>query len=105
MHVSSVTGATQLCIFEQWVAPEAGAPTHRHFVEEVLTAIGGEADMWIDETHVAMTCGSSLVIPAGRNHGFRNVGSHTLHIRAILASAILEASSDGGTVQRWLVPD
>ena len=46
---SAVNGAAQLCMFEQWVAPGAGAPTHRHTVEEVLTVISGEADMWIDE--------------------------------------------------------
>jgi hypothetical protein len=35
--VSASNGATQLCIFEQWVAPGTGAPTHSHPVEEVLT--------------------------------------------------------------------
>ena len=35
MVVSAVNGATQLCIFEQWVAPGAGAPTHSHPVEEL----------------------------------------------------------------------
>ena len=102
MHMSAVNGATQLCIFEQWVAPDAGAPTHRHSVEEVLTVIGGDADIWIDETHFAVRCGASLLIPAGREHGFRNIGSETLHIQAILASAIFEASFDSGVVQRWL---
>ena len=37
MVVSAASGAAQLCIFEQWVAPGAGAPTHSHPVEEVLT--------------------------------------------------------------------
>jgi len=36
MLASARTGATALCIFEQWVAPGAGAPTHSHPVEEVL---------------------------------------------------------------------
>jgi quercetin dioxygenase-like cupin family protein len=105
MHVSAVTGATQLCIFEQWVAPGAGAPTHRHLVEEVLTVIGGEADVWIEEKHIILTCGSSLIVPASRKRGFRNIGSETLHIQAILASAIFEASFDTGAVQCWLVPN
>jgi quercetin dioxygenase-like cupin family protein len=39
MLVSARTGATQLCVFEQQVAPGAGAPTHRHPVEEVLTVL------------------------------------------------------------------
>jgi len=37
MLVSARNGATQLCMFEQWVAPGNGAPTHSHPVEEVLT--------------------------------------------------------------------
>src|ERR1700761_5793245 len=46
--VSAANGAAQLCIFEQWVAPGVGAPTHSHPVEEVLTVREGEAEMWID---------------------------------------------------------
>ena len=49
MVVSAANGATQFCIFEQWVAPGAGAPTHSHPVEEVLTVREGEAEMWIGE--------------------------------------------------------
>ena len=41
MLVSARTGATQLCIFEQWIALGAGAPTHSHSVEEVLTVASG----------------------------------------------------------------
>ena len=39
MVVSAQNGADQLCIFEQWVAPGHGAPTHSHPVEEVLTVL------------------------------------------------------------------
>ena len=49
MLVSAGNGAAQLCMFEQWVAPGAGAPTHSHPVEEMLTVLQGEAEMWIDE--------------------------------------------------------
>ena len=107
MHVSALNGATQLCIFEQWVAPGAGAPTHSHTVEEVLSVIAGEADMWIDEQHVVVSSGQSLIVPAGRRHGFRNVGTATLHMHAVLASPILEATFDGSSepVRRWLTPD
>jgi quercetin dioxygenase-like cupin family protein len=106
MHVSARNGATQLCIFEQWIAPAAGAPTHRHPVEEVLTVIAGEAEMWIDEKYVVLTGGQSLIVPADRKHGFRNVGSATLHMHAVLASSILEASFDSSAelVRRWLPP-
>src|SRR6267154_4058670 len=82
MVVSRVNGAAQLCIFEQWVAPGAGAPTHWHPVEEVLTVREGEAEMWIDEERAVLTSGQSLIVPAGRWHGFRNSGTSVLHLHA-----------------------
>jgi quercetin dioxygenase-like cupin family protein len=103
MHVSAMNGATQLCIFEQWIAPGVGAPTHDHPVEEVLTVLEGEAEMWLDENHGVVTAGQSLMIPAGRKHGFRNIGLGTLHIHALLASAIFEATFNGALVQRWQI--
>jgi mannose-6-phosphate isomerase-like protein (cupin superfamily) len=103
MLVSAGNGAAQLCIFEQWVAPGNGAPTHSHPVEEVLTVREGEAEMWLDDTSVIVTVGQSLIVPAGRNHGFRNSGNVTLHIHAVLASAIFESRPEGATepVRRW----
>jgi mannose-6-phosphate isomerase-like protein (cupin superfamily) len=103
MLVSVRNGASQLCIFEQWVAPGNGAPTHTHTVEEVLTVREGEAEMWIDDERIVVSAGQSLIIPAGRHHGFRNSGTTTLHIHAVLASAIFEAMPDGAAemVRRW----
>jgi mannose-6-phosphate isomerase-like protein (cupin superfamily) len=47
--------------------------------------------------------GQSLMIPAGLHHGFRNCGTGTLHIHAVLASATFEATPEGKTeaVRRW----
>jgi mannose-6-phosphate isomerase-like protein (cupin superfamily) len=103
MLVSARNGATQLCIFEQWMAPGVGAPTHSHPVEEVLTVREGEAEMWIDEARVIVCSGQSLIVPAGRKHGFRNSGNATLHIHAVLASSVFEATAEGATdkVRRW----
>ncbi|WP_192253734.1 cupin domain-containing protein [Mesorhizobium caraganae] len=104
MQVSAGNGASQLCLFEQWVQPGVGAPTHQHPVEEVLTVIAGIAEMWIDEGRLTLIAGQSLLIPAQRKHGFRNVGTETLHIQAVLASPIFEATFEGATepVRRWL---
>ena len=106
MLVSAMNGATQLCIFEQQVAPGAGAPTHSHPVEEVLTVREGEADMWIGEVHVTVLAGQSLLIPPLRPHGFRNSGSGALHVEAVLASPIFEALPAGAVepVRRWEKP-
>ncbi len=103
MLVSARNGATQLCIFEQWVAPGTGAPTHSHPVEEVLTVREGEAEMWIGEQRLTVTAGQSLIVPAGRKHGFRNSGAATLHLHAVLASPIFEMTPEGAVepVRRW----
>jgi quercetin dioxygenase-like cupin family protein len=103
MLVSASNGATQLCIFEQWVAPGGGAPTHRHPVEEVLTVREGEAEMWLDEARAIVLAGQSLIVPANRWHGFRNSGTTTLHLHAVLASAVFEATMQGATevTRRW----
>ena len=103
MLVSAVNGAAQLCIFEQWVTPGVGAPTHAHPVEEVLTVLEGEAEMWMDAQRVTVSAGQSLIVPARRNHGFRNSGKVMLHLHAVLASSIFEATPEGATetVRRW----
>ncbi|QPF92841.1 cupin domain-containing protein [Bradyrhizobium commune] len=103
MVTSARNGATALCIFEQWVDPGAGAPTHSHTVEEVLTVRAGEAEMWIEAEHVTVVAGQSLLIPAGRKHGFRNSGPATLHVHAVLASPVFEALPEGarGVTRRW----
>jgi mannose-6-phosphate isomerase-like protein (cupin superfamily) len=103
MLVSASNGATQLCIFEQWIAPGTGAPTHSHPVEEVLTVREGEAEMWLDQERIIVSVGQSLVVPAGHMHGFRNSGTVTLHIHAVLASPVFEATMEGATevVRRW----
>jgi quercetin dioxygenase-like cupin family protein len=103
MVTSRVNGATQLCIFEQWIAPGHGAPTHSHPVEEVLTVRDGEAEMWLDDAREIVAAGQSLIVPAGRQHGFRNSGTTTLHIHAVLASSIFEQSIEGAAevTRRW----
>jgi quercetin dioxygenase-like cupin family protein len=103
MRVSALNGAAQLCIFEQWIAPGSGAPTHSHPVEEVLTVLAGEAEMWLDDVRAIVAAGQSLLIRAGRSHGFRNSGTVTLHLHAVLASPAFEAMPEGATemVRRW----
>ncbi len=105
MRVSAVAGSVQLCVFEQWCDPGKGAPTHLHAVEEVLSVMAGEAEVWVEDETVSVTAGHSVVVPAGRKHGFRNSGTGTLHVMATLASPMFEASFDAaGEVSRRWVP-
>jgi mannose-6-phosphate isomerase-like protein (cupin superfamily) len=104
MRVSALCGSVQLCIFEQWCDPEKGAPTHLHAVEEVLSVMEGTAEIWVESETILASAGQSVVIPAGRKHGFRNTGTTTLHVMATLASPMFEASFDaaGEISRRWI---
>jgi quercetin dioxygenase-like cupin family protein len=104
MRVSAVTGTMQLCIFEQWCDPGCGAPTHLHAVEEILTVLEGQVEVWLDDERSPMTAGQSLIVPAGRKHGFSNTGDATLHVQATLAAPIFEAAFDDAreVSRRWL---
>ena len=104
MLVSAEIGGQQLCIFDQWCDPDLGAPTHLHAVEEVLTVIEGQAEVWVEQETRVVSNDQSVLIPAGYKHGFRNCGDCVLHVRATLASPIFEAAYDDQreTPRRWL---
>jgi mannose-6-phosphate isomerase-like protein (cupin superfamily) len=106
MRISALTGAEQLCLFEQWCQPGTGAPSHSHAVEEILTVLEGRAECWIEDERAALSSGQSVVVPAGRKHGFRNTGRLTLHVQAILAAPIFEAVFDDRheISRRWMLP-
>ena len=100
MLVSALNGASSLCLFEQFVDPGTGAPTHRHSVEEVLTVLAGAAEVWVEDERATLGAGQSLIVPAGRRHGFQNVGAGTLHVQALLAAPYFEAIFDDQTETR-----
>ena len=104
MRVSAIIGSAQLCIFDQWCDPGLGAPTHLHAVEEVLSVISGTAEIWLGDERSIVKAGQSVLIPAGRKHGFRNAAQDTLHVLATLAAPIFEASYDDRAElsRRWV---
>jgi mannose-6-phosphate isomerase-like protein (cupin superfamily) len=103
MRVSALTRAAQLTIFDQWCTAGLGAPTHLHEVEEVLSVIEGEAQIWVEDDSTTVKAGQSVVIPAGSRHGFRNSGENLLHVQATLAAPVFEASYDDRSERsrRW----
>jgi mannose-6-phosphate isomerase-like protein (cupin superfamily) len=104
MRVSALVRSAQLCIFEQFCDPGLGAPIHLHAVEEVLEVMEGEAEITLRGESLVLRANQSIVIPAGARHGFRNIGSGILKVRATLASPIFEASYDDRAEQsrRWI---
>jgi quercetin dioxygenase-like cupin family protein len=82
-------GAEQLCVLEQRSAPGAGAPTHTHFgAEELIVALGGRAEVWVDGVDGELQAGDSIVLPPGSWHGFRNAGPGELHTLAVFAARL-----------------
>ena len=104
MIASAAVGTRQLCVFEQWCEPGLGAPPHLHAVEEILTVLEGEAEIFVGDARQRVPAGQSVVVPAGLKHGFHNCGTGVLHVQAILASPVFEAAYDDQreTPRRWL---
>ena len=94
MRVSALTSAHQLCIFEQFCDPGLGAPIHIHAVEEVLEIMEGEAEVTLRGETTLVRANQSVLVPAGAKHGFLNVGTGILKVRATLAAPIFEATYD-----------
>jgi mannose-6-phosphate isomerase-like protein (cupin superfamily) len=103
MRVSALSGGHQLCIFEQYCDSGLGAPMHIHAVEEVLEVIVGTAEIAVGDDKLIVTANQSVLIPAGKRHGFKNVGAGILHVRATLAASIFEGAYDdkSETSRRW----
>ena len=103
MSISELTGSKELCVFEQWCLPGCGAPMHTHKVEEVLSVIIGKAEIRLGNKTTVLTASEAVIVPAGLEHGFRNVGESELHMQAILAAGYFEAypSPHGEAIVRW----
>lgn len=103
MRVSALLGSKEICIFEQWCAPGTGAPIHSHSVEEVLSVLNGKMEISLGDERATLTKDDSVVVPAGIEHGFRNVGNEELHLQAVLAAPFFEAipSNHGEAIVRW----
>ncbi|BAL76043.1 cupin domain-containing protein [Bradyrhizobium cosmicum] len=96
MRISALTTSHQLCIFEQFCDFGLGAPIHTHAVEEVLEVMEGQAEIHLGGATHIVTANQSVLVPAGIRHGFKNIGTGILKVRATLAAPIFEASYDDG---------
>jgi quercetin dioxygenase-like cupin family protein len=112
LHAGAATGATQLCVLEQWCDPGTGAPTHTHFeVEELIAVLEGEAEFWVDGERRRVPAGETILLPPFSRHGFTNAGEGVLHTLAVFGAAappveyeeepgVVYGIGDAGTVRR-----
>ena len=107
MRNSSLNGSRSICIFEQFIVPGEGAPVHYHAVEEVFEVREGMAEVYLTDRTLTMETNQTLLIPPGLRHGFKNIGTGTLHMRATLASPSFEAAYDDETevARRWVLQE
>lgn len=60
--------------------PGQGPPLHRHPYPETWFLIDGEARIRLDDTTLDAGPGDTATVPAGRWHGFTNVGTGRLRV-------------------------
>ncbi len=78
--VTREVGATSLFIGQQWLQPGDRVLLHTHPVEEALMFLRGSGEACLDGEIVPIGPGTSLYIPPGVPHGFRNTGTTEMHV-------------------------
>ncbi len=78
--VTRQVGSTSLFLGQQWLQPGERVLLHTHPVEEALMFLRGTGEAVLDCETVPIEPGTSLYIPPGVPHGFRNTGADEMHV-------------------------
>lgn len=78
--VTEQVGSTSIFLGQQWLKPGDEVFLHTHPCEEALMFLAGSGEATLADETVAIVPGSSLFIPAGVVHGFRNTGDTEMHV-------------------------
>lgn len=78
--ITEAIGATSLFLGQQWLQPGDEVLLHVHPCEEAVMFLRGSGEAILDDQSVAIVPGSSLFIPAGVRHGFKNTGEDEMHV-------------------------
>jgi quercetin dioxygenase-like cupin family protein len=83
------TGARQLTVIDVTLSPGKGHDFHKHpDQEEVIYAVAGKVEQWIDKEKRILAPGDSAFIPAGVVHASFNVGESEAKVVAILGPCV-----------------
>jgi quercetin dioxygenase-like cupin family protein len=85
--VTYETGATELAVWRNEVAPGEQVRLHSHDCEEVILVVVGQLLAALSDEQHSLGQGDALVVPAGAIHGFTNPGPGSASIVASLGRA------------------
>jgi quercetin dioxygenase-like cupin family protein len=89
-------GLQQLSLWRQTLAAGAATPPHRHDCDEVVLCQAGWGELHIDGQAQRFGAGSTLVLPAGREHQIFCIGPMALEIIGIFgATPVATYGADG----------
>jgi quercetin dioxygenase-like cupin family protein len=84
VKVGPHTGSRLIGLLESDVPPGGGFPGHVHDeYEEAFYVLDGEIEYLIEDTWIPAAAGSTVFVPAGVTHGFRNTGDRPARHLAI----------------------
>jgi quercetin dioxygenase-like cupin family protein len=76
--VNAETGATELAVWLNEVAPGEEVRRHSHDCEEIIYVAAGQLAATLGAESFELARGDALLVPTGQVHGFRNPGpGHT----------------------------
>lgn len=78
--------ARELTVFYERIAPGDRIPLHKHTIEEVFFLDEGRLEVSLGKDRGTIEAGAVVFIPAGVEHGFRNVGDEFARIHAVFPS-------------------
>jgi quercetin dioxygenase-like cupin family protein len=89
MSRPSVTGARNLTVLEVTLTPGQGHSFHKHpDQEEVIVAIEGEVEQWLEQDKRTLHPGDSAFIGAGVVHASFNATATPIKLLAILGPCV-----------------
>jgi quercetin dioxygenase-like cupin family protein len=104
------TGSRDLFVGQQWLGQGQRVYLHTHAVEEVLVYVSGRGTATLGDEEVPVGPGTTLVIPPGVVHGFRNDEPAPLHVLVIFPgdtfarTDFVEPTPDQSALQPATVP-
>lgn len=79
-------GASQCVVWEQVLPPGGYIVPHFHYFEEVLSFLGGVAEVQVGTERRTIGAGTSVLLPVETVHQVRTVGEEPVRVLAFLAT-------------------